>query len=265
MTVYADILLLVNISMDLLTLYLAGRVTHKHISKTRMIIASLIGGVAATIFTLFADTDGVMKKPTSVLFAFLLSVVMTVIAFGVCRKISDLIRDSVIIWGAGALLGGIMTVIMSLGEPVYLDYGNNFVPAFLLCLMGATAIVRFFTSANSKKIARVTVTVGGQEFVFSAICDSGSFAADPISGKPAIIANSSVLGDVLPMLDSDNCSLRLRVIPISGISGRAVLKGFIPDKTTVDGKDVSAVIAIHEGNERFGGQDGIIPAALCKQ
>ena len=51
MTVYADILLLVNISMDILSLFIVGRILHKRMNPRRIFASSLVGGAFATVDT----------------------------------------------------------------------------------------------------------------------------------------------------------------------------------------------------------------------
>lgn len=263
MTVYADILLLVNFSMDFLTLYLTGKLLHKPLAKLRLIFAAILGSIGGTVFSLTAGQSESVGTLMSVAAGFALSVLMVLISFGRYRSKTALLRDSISVWGAGTLLGGIMTFLLSLGEPVYMSENNSFLPAFAACFIISVGLTRLFSSAKSKRRASVTVEVLGNSRTVEALCDSGSFAAEPISGKPVIIVRRSALGEWSDMLVSDACPLKLRMIPLNGIGGGCLLRGFLPDKVTVDGREVEAVIAVREGAEDFAGYDAIVPARLC--
>lgn len=263
MTVYADILLFVNFSMDFLTLYLAGRLLHKPMRKSRLIFAAITGSTGGTVWSLVPmDFAAVF----TVAVGLLLSILMTRIAFGKNTAVG-IVRDSLAVWGAGILLGGVMTCVLSLGEPVYIAENRHtkaFFPAFVICFAAASVLIRLFTTAKSRKSARVTVESAGVSRSFSVLCDSGNFAADPISGRPVILVRSGVLTEFEEMLTSDKCILHLRMIPVEGIGGTSILRGFVPDSVSVDDAPKDAVVAVCKDGKSFAGYDGILPAALCR-
>lgn len=262
--IYADVLLLVNFSMDILTLYAAGRLTNKKMTKCRIIAASVVGSVIATTITLIFDSDTITARLASVASLLVASVIMTLISYGKYKRIRQLIRDSIIVWGAGALLGGIMTVILSLGETVSPETRDNYPPVFLLCTLSTLGFLRFIITSRSQKSETVLVLVRGEKIKISSLCDTGSFAADPISGIPAILVKSRGLSNIAAELYSENCDLRLRMIPIDSVGGARMIRGFIPERVWVGDKEVSAVIAVDTNEGSYRGHDGLIPAALCK-
>lgn len=262
MTVYADILFLVNFSMDFLTLYLTGRLLHKPMRRWRLITAALAGSAGGTVYSLTAEQDGILGTIVSIAAGLILSAVMVSIGFGKSPSGTSLLRDSISVWGAGTLLGGIMTFLLSLGEPVYMSTSNSFLPAFAACFIVSVGLTRLFSSSKTKRKASVTVEVMGRSRTFEALCDSGSFAVEPISGKPVIIVRKTALGEWSDMLSCDPCPLKLRMIPIHGIGDECLLRGFLPERITIDGREADAVIAVKDG-AGFAGFDGIVPAALC--
>lgn len=264
MTVYADILFLVNFSMDFLTLYLTGRLLHKPLRKFRLITAAFIGSAAGTVYSLVSDMTETAGTFVTILSGLLISAAMVRISFGKSASKASLLRDSFSVWGAGTLLGGIMTFVLSLGEPVYMAENNNFIPAFAACFFISIGLTRLFSSAKSKKSACVTVEAAGTTHKFEALCDSGSFAAEPISGLPVIIVRKTAIGDWSDKLEEIPCPLKLRMIPLHGVGGDCLLRGFLPEKITVNEREVRAVIAVQDNTAHFAGFDGIIPAAICR-
>ncbi len=233
--------------------------------KSRTAIASLFGAMFGTAMTFVPYNIVALEAVFTVSLGFIVSCGMAAIAFGNYRSFPRLLRDSVTVWGAGALLGGIMTFVMSLGTPVYIQAESNFAPPFAVCALISAIAVRLFRSGKSRKTAQVRIIEGKAELCIQALCDSGSFLAEPLSGIPVIIVRERELGELGARLCADEpAGLKLRLIPVSSIGGERMLRGFIPDCVTVDGEEVRAVIAADGGNTDYGGLDGLIPAALCK-
>lgn len=251
--------------MDFLTLYVAGKLTHKKLRKRRLVFSAVFGALNGTVMTLLPSATGMAYAILTVAVGFVISCLMTRIAFGRYRNIAGLARDSVIVWGSGALLGGIMTIIMSQGGPVFFGVGGDFAIPFALCAATASFVMRLFSVHRAKRSAEVKIHVNGSVFCVSSLCDSGSFLTEPISSLPVIIVCERELGEVGARLREDvPKGLKLRLIPVRGIGGERVLRGFIPDMVTLDGREVEAVIASDGENTNFSGYGGIVPSVLCK-
>ncbi len=241
--------------MDVLTLVLTGKLTSKKISRPRTVLSAALGGLTGTAAMFL------LHGVPFVVCGLLTAVLMTRTAFGTYRGIPSLLRDSVILWGAGTLLGGLMTSVLSLGDAVYTgSEDERFLPVFLLCFAISSLVVRLMKHSSAKPSAEISVTACGCTVTFSALCDSGCLLTEPISGMPVIVASETSLGSLAAMLRAENPPLRLRMIPAEGICGHRLLRGFVPESVTVDGREVSAVIAC--GGTDCGGFGGIVPAKL---
>jgi MFS family permease len=251
--------------MDFLTLYIAGKITNKKLRKRRIVLSALLGALIGTVMLFLPTGGGVLYSVLTVILGFAVSCAMTRIAFGRYHTFPQILRDSVIVWGVGALLGGIMTFLMSQGTPIYFGGSGDFAIPFALCALIASIGSRMLSGCKAKSSAEVTVTVGEAVLNFSSLCDSGSFLTDPISSLPVIIVCERELGEVgLRLRDDVPDGLKLRLIPARGIGGERLLRGFIPERITVDGREVDAVIACDAENANFSGYGGIVPAVLCK-
>ncbi len=259
MTVYADILFLINFSMDFLSLCLAGRLTGERMSRTRLVSAAGLGSLIGT------GTMFVLSGFPFVLCGFCTAVLMTRTAFGK-QRMSRLLRGSVILWGTGTLLGGVMTSVLSLGEAVYFETGKRpaFLPVFLLCFGISSLLTRLTGNVSGRKSAEVVLTAGGVTVTFDALCDSGCLLTEPLSGMPVIVAGTEALGALVPLLCGETPVLRLRMIPADGVCGHRLLRGFVPDEVSVNGRKTSAVIAHGEDLGNCGGFAGIVPAKLAR-
>ncbi|MGN1408968.1 MAG: sigma-E processing peptidase SpoIIGA, partial [Eubacteriales bacterium] len=170
---------------------------------------------------------------------------------------------SVILWGVGALLSGIMTFIINVGpHMVNTDISSGFSEIFIICAAVSCLLVRMFSAAKSKKSAEVSFVYQGQKYTFDGLCDSGSHACEPISSLPAIIVNQKALGELGHELEREEIRVKLRLIPIKTAAGEKLLRGFVPDKVFIDGKEVAAVIASDSCCGDYSGYSAIIPAKL---
>lgn len=264
-TVYADVLFLINFSMDLITLYLTARVLHKPIKRGRLCTSAVIGGVSGTAAVLLFDTDEALYNVIFVLCGFIISAAMTAFAFGKAERIGCLLRDSIVLWGTGALLGGVMTYILSLGEPVFIKKSRtaSFAAAFALCFAVSYVITRIFSVSRHKKTAEIAFSAAEIEVRLTALCDSGNLAADPLSSLPVIFVSAKNCGRLAKLLAEPDDRLRIRAIPIKTVAGEKLCFGFIPDKLTVDGDERDAVIVAGEENASYGGYGGLVPSSLC--
>lgn len=264
---YADILFFINFSMDFITLYLTSRLTSGPPAGIRSVIAAAVGGIYGTA-AVAAGIDGII----GVLAAGAVSAVMVLIAFGFGGG-GVFLRRSAVFWGFAALLGGVMTAICSFG-----DFGAPGTPAggTALLFAGSTLcllIMRVFTHFRRRRAVRIAVEFGGRRAEFDALADSGNLVTDPLSAKPVIIADASVLRGIVPELCADPSAIpdslasRIRMIPVKGIGGRGMLTGFIPDSVTVfaggRGQTADAVIAMTDaGAGFFGGYPANAPGTL---
>ncbi len=262
MTVYADILFLINFSMDFLSLCLTGRLTSHRMSRRRLMLAAAFGALAGCA-AMFLPLDGI----PFVLAGLVTALAVVRIAFGKAGSLRQLVRDTLILWGTGTLLGGILTSVLSLGNAVWFreDGGHgSFAPMVLLGFAAASGFLRIAGHSSGKRSAEVTVTAAGMSISFAALCDSGCLLTEPISGMPVIVASETVLGTIGELLASEETSLRLRMIPAEGICGHRLLRGFVPEEVTVNGRTVSAVIACGTKEGNYGGFGGIVPAKIVR-
>lgn len=274
---YADVLFFVNLSMDFLTIYITSKLTHGKTTFLRLMISSVIGavyGVAAVVF--------IKNQFLSAVGTWGISVAMTFISFGIPPKIINVISQSTIMWGCGALLSGIMSGIISMGNPVFTEEGAaaTYSVCYILTFASAVLFIRIISRKKDCKSSEIQVEINGDIIGFSALVDSGSLVREPLSGYPVVITSSYVLGEALTKqvmafsrVNSENTdktssemTVKLRIIPHTTLNGSGIMYGFIPDRITVNGKTKNAVIAmdIKGKQNQYGGFNGIVPMCLCE-
>lgn len=230
--------------MDFISLWAAAALTSSRRSAMRMSLAAALGalyGVAAVIIGI----DGILTYIS----AAAVSIAMCAISFGKCGSIFGLIKCSALIWGSGALLGGIMTVVMTSFGRTHSAAGNRVGTPFAAAAAIAAALVyltvRLLRSKTRQKKADITVKYGDKSLSFTALCDSGNLLCDPISGDPVIVVASGTLqrltgekiSTALADCDIDtlsSLSLPVRIIPHNSAGGSGTACALLPDKVYVE-------------------------------
>lgn len=251
---YADILFLIDFSMDFLTLTLAGRAMKKPCRKRRILLGAAFGGLSGVLLTAVAP-DRLAETAAGIL----VSAVMTRIAYGRTAGIARLARETVTVWGMGAMLGGIVTLLMRLGDPVFLPGSDRFPAALILSAVLSLVFSRLQRMGRGGRTATLRFAAGGETFEMPALCDSGCIAREPIGGLPVILVKERAAAALAARVRSSDPALRIRAVPLAGFGGNRVLFGCIPDLVRIGGRETEAVVAFDPGEGTYGGADAIVP------
>lgn len=287
--VYADLLFLVNFSMDFLGFYLCARLLHRPLSLWRALLASALGGVYAVAVLFWT----VGRVP-----AFLLDAVVCVALCALCmaerrERWSSLLRLSGLYLLISMLLGGAMTLLYSQlnripgltdrvseeGLSAWLFFGLAIISGVLTTLWG-----RCFKKATVERRVIVIVEEGGRRVELSGLCDSGNLLREPISGRPVIPVECSRLQGVMapPLLqaatskhisesvESLPVSLvrRVRLIPARTALGERMMLAIAPEHLYLkegqeeQAHEVRALIAPTGLTEREDGIAALVPSEL---
>ena len=273
---YADVLFLVNFTMDFLTFFITASLLRRKARTLRLCFASVIGAVYGIAACFMGGT---------VLFQILINIAVSVL---MCYVVFEkrILSAVAVFYCSGCLLGGIMTALYSFSEGTslvssVLDQGGK--TAFGEIPLGWTAVVAGAAAlaalAGGRIIKRrsdafdvsVTVVTSEGSFIFDGICDSGNLLCDPISAYPVIILERSaflqtVCGSDRAFFDSGSAvsgqtKTPLRIIPADTVGGHSILYGYLPVGVSVNGEEKSAVIAM--GSVGFDGRSALVPSVLC--
>lgn len=273
--VYADVLWLIDFSMDLLSLGIASRMVQRPAKGWRLCAAAALGGVWA-VLALIGGAEGAV----GLLLDFAVAGGMVLLAFGR----SSLFRFGLTLGSfflASLLLGGSMTALCNLfanllGQPEgSAPSGGGF---FLLALAGSgiTLLGTHLRRRAAPRHVPVTLTVGERRVTLDALTDSGNLVRDPVSGRGVIFVAEKRLGALVeePLravllaqrvegmtgLPPDAVR-RLCLIPAETVKGRGVLIALRPDAVEVDGEVRSALICPAPIDGRA--QEAVVPAELA--
>ena len=274
---YADVLFLINFGMDFISLWLTFLVVGQKSSALRLVAASVIGGVYGVLVVVFG-TRGVLSFVISIF----VSLLMVFIGTAGKLAFSRYIKYTFILWGVGALSGGVVAAICSLGNANAHVFNMHNAPFFVLALAAAlcTGIVQLISRATSAKLCTLEIKWFGETSTLDMIVDSGNFAREPVSGAPVIFVKSSSLTGArereIAFLTSSELSLsdlpqslmnKVRIVRIKSDGGERCAFCFFPDGITLAAgkqrKHLRAAVVLTTGDD-YGGCDGIVPASLLK-
>lgn len=280
--IYGDVLMVINFSMDFLSLYITAKLLHIKINQLKLTLSAILGAVYA-LLVLYFNLSSYLNFLFSVITAFLLSFT----AFGK-QTTKNIIKNTCIFFLVNFALGGGITAICNtlniwknsrnimINGTVDVLYGD--LPFGLLIILALLCGIFSFLSGKiirkkaTAKECEIKVTLNKQSVTLKGLIDSGNLLKEPISGKPVIIATFNSLRKIIPpeLFDlfknksSDvpyNCQSlsRIRIIPTSTVNDRGILLGISPDDVVLDKKNVDVYIAITNDKDSFGDFSAIVP------
>lgn len=191
--VYLEPVFAVNTLMNLLVLYIAGRLSGQRARLLRYLCAAALGGLWAAMALLPFCTvlNGILPKV-------LLSLAMAVTAWRV-RGWLTFVKGWASIVGVTAVGGGGALAVAAVLDGLSATSGTVHLSenALLLSLLGAASMVLFSVSAlrrrgGAKHLYSVRVWTGGRRLELDGLLDTGNLLREPMSGLPVIIVDSAL-------------------------------------------------------------------------
>lgn len=280
--IYADVLFLIDVSMDFLALYITAFVLKLKFRTANCILAASLGAVFSVI--------SVILRAESLIASIAVSIAMCFIAF-LGNRLLKIAEAILMFYGANMLLGGAMTAVFNLfnkltdSDKDMLIYGEVntvssnmpvavFLVGFVLILVAVKILMRIFSKAPANVPFEIYVQMDVKADIITVIEDSGNLLTEPISGEPVIFLKESTVrrlsGDETVSALKMQCGLythknrgKIRVVVFKTVSGSDMCACIKPRKITVNGKDCPAWIAIGKSISR-GDIDGIVPSSLVR-
>ena len=266
---YADVLFLIDFSMDFLSLYAAGSLLSLRLSVWRMSLAAVLGSLYAVTVTALRIGGWIGAAG-----ALLLSALMAWIAFGAQGSVGSFLRITAAVWGCGALLGGAVTLLSGLLGGMFPGGGfSDILPAAAAAVWGFLRLIR---GRIGRGIAFLRIPYGENVYECRGLIDSGNLLTDPLSALPVILITARearhFAGDEadgkfrgVPAADA---SVRggVRVVPVRRGSDTKLLYGFLCPAVSIRRGKRSvcrrAVVCVDHDADNYGGCEALLPASL---
>lgn len=251
MTIYVDVLFMVNLIINILIVEGCGAIICKETKWYRTLLAALVGAVYSVV-VFFPNLR------------FVQSIVMKIAVSGAmvfCAFKSERGTEFLKIWGSFYLVsfifGGSMVAVMSLtglGAKMGAVYSNGTIyfnlPWKLLFASGAGTyfLIALFSRIRKKRIAKeaigrnLSIYINGKRIDTKAIIDTGNSLMDPITGDPVIVCEYGEVKRAIPKRGEESlldtmCSLgmRVRIIPFTSVGKKdGLMPAFLPDMVKID-------------------------------
>ena len=268
-TVYADVLFLINFSMDFLVFYICARLSRRRIYPIRSAIAAALGG-AYGVAALFIPEKGFLPLLCDIASLLL---ICTVAFARKGERGRDFLGGCALFAGVSAILGGVMTTLYSALNRSGLsnldgESGDD-ISVWLFAVLAATGGAAAFVGGKRMKRlavakeADVWVSFGSNETVFRAMTDTGNMLTDPLSGRGVLICEIDAVRSIFPeelvtfwesgLLSAapdlpQTYATAIRYIPARGAlaKNQGILAAISVDKITVtsDNKTIDADLLI---------------------
>ncbi len=222
MTVYADILFLINFAFDAELLLILCKIYSKKVSGIKILLSAAVGGLAG-VFT-FVPYFGILLLPPAKV---VLPAIMTAMVFLPCKK-------KMLASAAAAFTG--MSFMLS-GAIHFFDLNAL---SGLLIPAPVYGIVCIIKRNIRKKRSQVELLYKGRESVENGFFDSGNMLM--CGGEPVILGNKAVFerlfgkGFSINAISEwvDSCDVRL--VPFSALGKKGAVLGIKLDYAKINGK-----------------------------
>lgn len=231
MTVYVDILIMLNAIVNYFLLLAVQKLIRSHQKRWRILIGGIIGGLSSLL--LFIENLGVIMTLLKVATAIL----MTAITFGI-KPIKKLIKSLFLLFAISFLFGGLMFAIYIFFDKDILIYSNGIVyfdvdlTFLIVCTIISYLVITLISKITDKKAPKskeryVTVENAGKTISCTALVDTGNNLREPFSDLPVVMLDKELFKKLFT-------EEKMRLIPVSTVNGESLVKAFRPNKITID-------------------------------
>lgn len=249
MTVYADVLMLVNFVVDYFLLLISSHFLQKKPRLYRMILSSAIGGVFS-LYIFLPKTNFLINCSAQILACALMC--LTAFGFG---KIKSFFRGVAVLFCVNFAYSGAMIAVWLIFKPYGMVINNSVVyfnisPMILIiCTVVGYILLSvlwriFSRSAKLALRCAITVFANGKSVRLTAIADTGNSLEDSFGKSEVIIADLLSVKVLFGNLEVENnvgLKRRYQILPCSTVLGDSFLESFRCDSAIVecDGKKIT--------------------------
>ncbi len=227
MTVYIDVLIILNVYINYFLLRTSAKLTHSPLKTWRCIAASFYG----SLFSLLMLAPR-LPVPVTLAVKSAAAVTIVIAAFG-AHSPARIAKNTAAFLAANFVLAGAVYAVYSWFKPCSLHFANSYfyIDFSLLLLLittaalyGAVSLLRRITDRERPLVSRVLIRVGSRIIGLDGLADTGNALVDCFTGRPVMICARENIGKV---------SARMRLIPCATVSDSGVMPVFRPDEVIV--------------------------------
>lgn len=249
MTVYADVLVVLNIFINYFLLSGASLILRYRPKRWRMVLGAFCGGLYALVIFLPE-----IPNALSVLMNFAASALIVIFTFAP-NSVRTFLRAFSAFFAVNFVFAGLMLAVWLVFKPRGMVYNNTAVyfdiniMTLILSTVGCYIILTLFSKllkhrAPSETLYDVELANRGRAVTAKALLDTGHTLSDGFSDMPVIIAEPAVVKKlVAPSLHAffDGKAMlpictegeKIRLIPVGTVGGSGTLKAVVIDRLNI--------------------------------
>jgi len=254
-TVYIDVLIVLNLYINYFLIRSAVLVIRRSVSAKRCLLAAGIGA-AGSLVILLPELPFIVIALEKIA----LGALITFAAFGKQKPV-DFAVCALFFLLVNFVYAGLMTALWTFCAPYGMVFGNGVayfniplaaVAAFTAAAYFAVRLARYFADRRLRcnKICSVKISINDTEIQLRGLCDTGNGLCDIFSGKPVIVCKYEKIAEITPKNALDflegklDESGGLRLIPCRTMNSESLLPIFAADRIFIDGKAADALVGI---------------------
>ncbi len=252
MTVYLDLVFILNFLIDLLLLITTTIVLKRRVKIKRLILGAIFGSIS--LLFLF------IKTTTLLLFFFkiIIAIIMVLIVFGY-KGIRYTLNNILYLYLISIIYGGFLYFLkieFAYKNNGLIFYNNGLSLNFIIILLISPLILYFYLKSNRKikqhysNYYEISIYINNEKKNLTAYLDTGNNLYDPYLKRPIILVNPHLF---------NLKNKKFIMTPYHDVSSHGLLKCYKPDKIVVENRTITNVlIATLENKINIDGVDCIL-------
>lgn len=261
MTIYLDIIFIINFVLDFLLLITVSIILKRNIKIYRLILGALFG--ALTIFLLFINISSI----TLFLFKVIVSIIMCLISFSY-KDIKYTFNNIIYLYLVSIVLGGFLYFVNNSVsyKKVGLIFVNNGFSINLILLIFLTPIILYLYIEQTKKLKdnylnsyNVDITFLDDKTIhITGFLDTGNNLYDPYKKRPILVINKDLIKDYKP---------KFILVPCMTVNKESLIKCFKIKELKIDGKKITkeVLVGISDNNFNIDGIELLLHKKIIKE
>lgn len=262
MTVYLDLVLLLNFGFDLILLFSVAIILRRTTTLKRLILSSLVGSI--TIVSMFIELNSLSLFFIKVL----ISIAMVLVAFKF-RDLKYTLNNLFYLYTSSILLGGFLYFLnlefSYKHEGLLFYYDGLSINVIILIVLSPIIVYAYIKQAKNLKnnysnYYNIDIYLKNNEVInATAFLDTGNKLQDPYKRRPIILLNNDKINFDINME-------RLLLVPYESLNNHGLLKCIIPEKIFIEGVGFRNNFLIGISNEeiKIDGVDCILSPKLIE-
>lgn len=204
MTVYIDVILIENLIMNYIIIFATGIILKIKMKQIRIILGSLIGA----IYTIIAYVSN-LRIYSNFILKFILSIIIVYVSFNPQTQ-KQLWKSLLIFYLTSLVFGGAAFAIIYVVRPQeilrnnQLIFGTTSMKVILFSAILAFIVIILAFKIVKNKISKkdmfcdIEVKINEEIIKTKAMIDTGNFLKEPITNKPVVVIEHTLLYDCIP-------------------------------------------------------------------